>query len=583
MSHAIPLRAGVVELAKTLLESNVVFIAPTGYGKSKSLPVLLEEAEKAGIAARAIHVLPLRALVRQQYLFLREHLGDEAGYLAGLRLDAEGYSPFMLRRAVVSTLDSFALNLARLPVAELSLVLSGYEMRRLDGHYELPRASIFTSLVVLDEAHLYAEPWSDEEPLSRMFLSTILPVLRDTGTPVVVETATMSTRLVDDIARSISARVLAVCENCGPCSRGWVCIHDRSFEEENTFEWITRVLEGPESAIEVAIENARSGRKVLYAVNTVESALRVYSVFREELGDDEVVLVHGRLSQRDREEAVKGIERAKVVVATQVIEAGVDVDAEVLVAEAAAPSSLAQRAGRLCRSRDVREKCRQDPPIVAVYSPSSPHPYGDLAEMALVAVDRLLSGPGRVEWRLLDDRGSYRSFRHLVEALESRGLGAGHRGVRALAYRRLLGSVVASALGDPKAARLLLEHFCSLVRGTALVSLAVPVSDGYDFIEAPLDWLQRGRARWRRLLDCSHGRCKAIGLAYSREGPVVVSDTWVEEAAVENMLGSCKGYIRTYYRLLERLSHGDRDARLYSLALVLRENAYTPGIGLIAS
>ncbi|ABM80498.1 DEAD/DEAH box helicase [Hyperthermus butylicus] len=84
MRAVLPLRRGISELAGEVRRgSNAVLVAPTGYGKSKSLPLLLEEAEKAGIAARAVHVLPLRALVRQQYEYLRGILGRDAGYLAG--------------------------------------------------------------------------------------------------------------------------------------------------------------------------------------------------------------------------------------------------------------------------------------------------------------------------------------------------------------------------------------------------------------------------------------------------------------------------------------------------------------------
>jgi len=580
-----PLRRGVEALAGTLAEANAVFIAPTGYGKSKSVPLLLNEAEKLSVAARVIHVLPLRALVRQQYLFLREHLGNEAGYLAGMRLDAEGYSPFMLRKAVVSTLDSFALNLARLPVAELPLVLGGYEMNRFEGHYELPRATIFTSLVVLDEAHLYAEPWSaGEGPLSRWFLATVLPILADTRTPLVVETATMSTRLIGDIARAARARVLAVCQNCGPCNSDWRCIHDLEFEEENSFRWRTErhllsldPARAFERAIGTAREAAETGRRVLYSVNTVESALNVYGKLREELGD-KVVLVHGRLSQRDRERAVENIERARVIVATQVVEAGVDVDAEVLVTEAAAPSSLAQRAGRLCRSKETRERCRSEPPVVVIYRPKTTSPYGDIIESVVEKLAQMLAESGGVEWRLLDDVEGYRSFRHLVEDLEDTGLHT-TPSVESLLYKRLLNDAVASVLGDASRASLLVRSFCSLVRGTALTALAVPLERGYDFIEVPLSWLSNEN-KWSRLLDCSKDVCRVVGVAYAGDESTTVVEEVVSRDTVGKMLSNCQNYIRGYYRLVERLSQTE-GVRLHSLAFVLRSNAYVPGLGLI--
>lgn len=571
-------RKGVEELAREVSEGhNAVLVAPTGYGKSKSLPILLEETEKTGVATRAIHVLPLRALVRQQYLYLREVFGSNAGYLAGLSLDKEGYSPFMLRKAVVSTLDSFALNLARLPVAELPLLMTSYEMRRLEGHYELPRASIFTSLVVFDEAHLYAEPWLEEAPLSRLYLSTVLRVLRDTTTSVVIETATMATRLMRDVASVIGGPVLAVCRNCSPCSNEWRCIHDRVFEEENSFTWKTLILQGVQEAIDLAVSFAETGRKVLYTVNTVGAALSVYQELVSRLGEDSVVLVHGRLTQGDREKAIEGIGRARIVVATQVIEAGVDVDAEVLVTEAAAPSSLAQRAGRLCRSREKRETCLNEPPVVAVYAPETLQPYGDIALETLKSMKNLTSSGAGIEWRLLDDTNAGKSFRHLIEIHESTGLEPRRLGVRQLAYTRLLEYIVASALGDSSYARVLLRQFCSLVRETILIHLAVPVGEGYDFLEAQLDWLKT-RDRWRALLDCTNSSCKVLAIGYG-VGDAETMEATIEAKEVEEMLRDCSSYYKKYYSLLERLSK-KVNMRLNNLALLVREGAYTPRLGL---
>ncbi|BEP17268.1 hypothetical protein PYJP_06200 [Pyrofollis japonicus] len=579
-------RPGVDAVAELLGSGkNVVFIAPTGYGKSKAVPRLLQEARGEGLAARVIHVLPLRALVKQQYFFMRDFLEKKgcrgcAGYLAGgLGLGREGFSGYMLRAAVVSTLDSFALNIARLPVAELEKTLRGV----FEGHYELPRAALASSLVVLDEAHLYAEPWVlDEEPLSRRFLSISLRFLSEARIPLVVETATMATRLVEDIAGRAMARVIAVCKECG--KKEWMRVVDRDYFSEHMFRWRTRIM-SREEALREAISFAETRRRVLFTANTVDSALDAYRVLSEGLGVDKVVLIHGRLSHRDREEALKRLNKASAIVATQVIEAGVDVDAEVLVSEAAAPSSLAQRAGRLCRSREVAEKCKGEPPEVILYEPETSHPYGDAIPETIKTVHKVLASGKSIEWRLLDntraDGYDAVSFHMLVETVENQGL-EGEASAASAAYRNLLWASMALPLGDPGFAKRLLESYCSLVRGSALVTLAIPMEDeeseGFDTLEVSLEYLSKHS---EKVLDCDASGCTVVVLAYGNED-TAYKVMKLEKNLVRNMLKKCRNYAEAYPRLLARAAKalGDKGLRAAQLYLAARRGAYKRGLGL---
>jgi len=100
-------------------------------------------------------------------------------------------------------------------------------------------------------------------------------------------------------------------------------------------------------------------------VNRVARAREIFDRLRRELNDAEVILVIGPARPVDREEraraelsriktrnpdAARILERALVVVATQTIEAGVDIDLDGLVTEAAAFDALRQRFGRLNRA-----------------------------------------------------------------------------------------------------------------------------------------------------------------------------------------------------------------------------------------
>jgi CRISPR-associated endonuclease/helicase Cas3 len=101
-------------------------------------------------------------------------------------------------------------------------------------------------------------------------------------------------------------------------------------------------------------------------VNRVMRARQVFERLRTELSDTSIILIIGPARSIDREELVKrdlqpvrtgqerGLEKPLIIVATQTIEAGVDIDFDGLVTEAAALDSLRQRFGRLNRAgRDI--------------------------------------------------------------------------------------------------------------------------------------------------------------------------------------------------------------------------------------
>jgi len=61
------------------------------------------------------------------------------------------------------------------------------------------------------------------------------------------------------------------------------------------------------------------------------------------------ILIHSKFSKKDRIDKVNKINEAKLVVSTQVIEAGIDTSFDVLITEASPSHNLIQRAGRVAR------------------------------------------------------------------------------------------------------------------------------------------------------------------------------------------------------------------------------------------
>ena len=112
---------------------------------------------------------------------------------------------------------------------------------------------------------------------------------------------------------------------------------------------------GDYQAIAAAVlERDRPGALTLVVMNTVDAAQRLYRQLRADAGD--CTLLHARFRGIERAERLAAVlgepggHGGQIVVTTQVVEAGLDLDAAVLVTEAAPWPSLIQRAGRCNRS-----------------------------------------------------------------------------------------------------------------------------------------------------------------------------------------------------------------------------------------
>jgi CRISPR-associated endonuclease/helicase Cas3 len=118
-------------------------------------------------------------------------------------------------------------------------------------------------------------------------------------------------------------------------------------------------------AIAEAVEDChRSGERTLVVLNTVGRAQAVYRQLTRRTSADRpaVLLVHSRFRPPDRRRRLDDVLRevdpagpGVIVVATQVIEAGVDISSRVLVTETAPFSSIVQRLGRCNRAGEHAE------------------------------------------------------------------------------------------------------------------------------------------------------------------------------------------------------------------------------------
>lgn len=139
-----------------------------------------------------------------------------------------------------------------------------------------------------------------------------------------------------------------------------------------------------------AAERHRPGTLTLVVLNTVDAARTVYEALPA--GSAERTLIHSRFRGHERRELTRRVtglpgEAGHIVVATQVVEAGLDLNAAMLVTEAAPWPSLVQRAGRCNRTGRI-----SDAQLCWVPPDAKRHPYAEEDVAASVAELEVLEG-----------------------------------------------------------------------------------------------------------------------------------------------------------------------------------------------
>lgn len=115
----------------------------------------------------------------------------------------------------------------------------------------------------------------------------------------------------------------------------------------------------PKDAAALAHERHRAGTRTIVVVNRVVRAQEIYHHLKREHSEAELVLLHSRYRPGDRANLVQALLAdvdplgpGRIIIATQILEAGIDVSAATLITDVAPWSSLVQRFGRANRRGD---------------------------------------------------------------------------------------------------------------------------------------------------------------------------------------------------------------------------------------
>lgn len=142
----------------------------------------------------------------------------------------------------------------------------------------------------------------------------------------------------------------------------------------------------PAAAAAECLRRAESGQVVLWVRNTVTTAQQSLAVLRavRREGGPEVALLHSRFPWYRRDELERhwlwrlgkdasDRPRGAVLVATQVVEQGVDIDADFLLTDLAPTDMLLQRLGRLWRHERPNRPHQADGPEAWIHTPDCNH------------------------------------------------------------------------------------------------------------------------------------------------------------------------------------------------------------------
>lgn len=332
-----PFQAGVFEKISNQ-KYPLLIKAPTGSGKTEAVlaPFLSQFLEnKFYIAPRLIYVLPMRVMVNSITQRINEYAKRVSPYISvKIQHGDIPDAPFFIADIVVTTLDQFVYGFAR-------------ASQQVGHHIDMPAGAIASSLVVFDEAHMYR----DEFTFSIM--RAIMEILYESKIPFVIMTATMPESLEKSLFENIKDYSKIIGEDV-VSSKLQIKICDEPLYANN------------EVNIDDELLGIMKKKKTLIVLNQVKRAQKIYEEIKKRLGlnENQIVLLHSRFTKKDRERhentalsliphkengEVKIPEGVGIVVSTQVLEAGIDFSAELLLTEIAPADCLVQRAGRCAR------------------------------------------------------------------------------------------------------------------------------------------------------------------------------------------------------------------------------------------
>lgn len=337
------------DLWSKLLDTDIDLIilrAPTGIGKTEAIlaPFLAQYLDIIGRCwLSLIYVLPTKSLVNAMFWRISRHI-DDLG-LWGRAVVTIDYGeptltkPYLEGDIVITTYDT--------------LIYTIYGLRSWGRHYRLSLGKLSTSLIVMDETQLLQDVnWFTP----RILISHLKTLLR-LGSKIILMSATIPDVIVEDIKKELEGRgryAIEVINVREEARRGELSVEVKDLRGKGEFDELVKNF--TLRIIEEALNEGLS--KILIVLNTVKRASNLFKHLRNSLRNIDIILLHSRLRRDVRKERELKIRNLKklILISTQVIEAGLDYNFDLIITDASPLDSLIQRLGRVARRVGDRGK-----------------------------------------------------------------------------------------------------------------------------------------------------------------------------------------------------------------------------------
>ncbi len=338
---------------ENLKGKNLILVAPTGSGKTE-FAVLWSAGEKL------IYTLPLRSAVNQIFERIKEIYGKENSGI--LHSDADLY--LLENFDNVEEEDSFLANAIKTyettrHLAYPTIISTGdqfFPYALKPPLYERIYVTAATSAFVIDEIQAY-------DPKAMAIVVKFVEEITSLGGKALIITATLP-KFVREILESKGEEkqkgfeVVDLYEEFKEFFQKFV-------KHKYQLLKVKKDLATDEGLIKKIIEEAKNGKRVLVVVNTISDADSLHQQIEKQINNEKTKIklfkFHSEMTQAERElientlnkefsnPKPKSEKEGKILVATQVVEASLDIDADVLFTVLAPLDALVQRMGRVAR------------------------------------------------------------------------------------------------------------------------------------------------------------------------------------------------------------------------------------------